>query len=87
MIKNKYTSLLIFIVVTFFASGIGSYATRISKEPWYSSINNPSFNPPDWFFAPVLTALYIFMAIAVWLIWTNPKNKKNILRIFYAFVF
>ena len=63
MIKNKYTSLLSFIIITFAASAIGGFSTRISKEPWYSSINKPSFNPPDWIFAPVWTTLYIFMAV------------------------
>ena len=87
MINNKYISLIGFIIITFAASGIGSFATRISKEPWYSSINKPSFNPPDWVFAPVWAALYVFMAIAVWLIWTNSKKTKKIFYIYFIHLF
>ncbi len=87
MINNKYISLIGFIIITFAASGISSFATRISKEPWYSSINKPSFNPPDWVFAPVWTTLYVFMAIAVWLIWTNSKKIKKIFYVYFIHLF
>tara|TARA_B100000586_G_C19825689_1_gene308302 strand:+ start:49 stop:516 length:468 start_codon:yes stop_codon:yes gene_type:complete len=87
MIKNKYISLIGFIFVTFFASAIGGFTTRISKEPWYSTINKPSFNPPDWVFAPVWTTLYIFMAFAIWLIWINPRKTKKIFYIYFIHLF
>jgi len=87
MIKNKYISLIGFIFITFFASAIGGFTTRISKEPWYSTINKPYFNPPDWVFAPVWTALYICMAFAIWLIWINPKKTKKIFYIYFIHLF
>ncbi len=87
MIKNKYISLIGFIFITFFASAIGGFTTRISKEPWYSTINKPSFNPPDWVFAPVWTALYICMAFAIWLIWINPRKTKKIFYIYFIHLF
>ena len=83
MIKNKYISLFSFIIITFTASAIGGFSTKISKEPWYSNINKSSFNPPDWVFAPVWTILYIFMAVAIWLIWINPKKINKIIYVYF----
>ena len=53
--KNKYLSLVILLLITFIAPMIGSYATSTFKEPWYSEIILPSFNPPSRVFAPVWT--------------------------------
>ena len=84
--KNKYLSLFIIFLVTFIAPMIGSYATATFKEPWYSEILLPSFNPPSWVFAPVWTTLYLLMSIAAWNIWTINKKLK-ILKIYFIHIF
>ena len=86
MTKNKYLSLGLILLVTFLASGIGSFVTSSFKEPWYSEILLPSFNPPSWVFGPVWTTLYIFMSIAVWSAW-NKTSEKKILIIYFVHLF
>ena len=86
MTKNKYLSLLLFLTITFAASAIGGYTTAIFKEPWYSQIILPSFNPPSWVFGPVWTTLYIFMSLAIWIVW-NKTNDNKIIKIYYLHIF
>jgi len=84
--KNKYLSLVIIFLITFIAPMIGSYATATFKEPWYSEIILPSFNPPSWVFAPVWSTLYLLMTIAIWKIWINSFNTR-ILKIYLVHLF
>ena len=86
MTKNKYFSFIIILLITFAAPAIGSYATSTFKEPWYSEIILPSFNPPSWVFAPVWSSLYLMMSVAIWKIWINNFNIK-LLRIYFVHIF
>ena len=83
MLKNKFISLLLFSLITYSASLIGSLATISFKEPWYSLLNKPSFNPPDWIFAPVWTSLYLMMTIAIWIFWHNKNRDMNTVYIYF----
>lgn len=85
MTKNKYLSLLLFLAITFAASAIGGYTTATFKEPWYSQIVLPSFNPPSWVFGPVWTTLYIFMSLAIWIVW-NKTNDNKIIKIYFLHI-
>ena len=86
MIKNKYLSLLIILLITFIASAIGGFITSAFKEPWYSEIILPSFNPPSWVFAPVWTTLYVLMSISIWRCWITIFDQK-ILNIYFVHLF
>ena len=84
--NNKYISLALILLVTFVASGIGGFVTSSFKEPWYSEIVLPSFNPPSWVFGPVWTMLYIFMSIAAGEVWKKTSDKK-VLKIYFMHIF
>ena len=83
MFKNKILSFLLFALATFSASLIGGLATIGFKEPWYSLLIKPSFNPPDWIFGPVWTTLYLMMTIAIWNFWHNKNRNMNTVYIYF----
>ena len=86
MMNNKYISLALILLVTFVASGIGGFVTSSFKEPWYSQIILPTFNPPSWVFGPVWNLLYIFMSVAAWIAWKKISDKK-ILQVYFVHLF
>ena len=86
MTKNKYLSLFLILLITFLASAIGGFTTTSFKEPWYSQIILPSYNPPSWVFAPVWTSLYVMMSIAIWKFWINSFDLE-LLKLYFIHLF
>ena len=83
MLKNKFLSFLLFALITYSASAIGGMATISFKEPWYSLLIKPSYNPPDWIFAPVWTTLYLMMTVAIWIFWHSKGKNMDTVYIYF----
>ncbi len=86
MLKNKFLSFILFGLITYSASVIGGLVTVGFKEPWYSLINKPTFNPPSWVFAPVWTTLYLMMTVAIWLFWHSRNKDMNTIYIYFIHI-
>jgi len=69
MTKFNLLKLIFSILICQAAGIIGSFFTTSSISSWYSTINKPSFNPPNWIFGPVWITLYIMMGISLFLVW------------------
>ena len=65
----QWLGLIVFLVVCFAAAGIGGAVTTPKIGTWYATLVKPSWNPPNWIFGPVWSALYFCMAVAAWLVW------------------
>jgi tryptophan-rich sensory protein len=75
--------LVISLVICFFAAGVGSYFTIPEIKTWYTQIQKPSWNPPNYLFGPVWTTLYTLMGISLWLIWVKSEKAKMPILVFF----
>jgi benzodiazapine receptor len=58
-------SWLVYLLFIAFVVGVGGLiGTQVQPGVWYESLNKPPFNPPNWLFGPVWTALYVLIGIA-----------------------
>jgi tryptophan-rich sensory protein len=66
---HQWFGFFVLVVVCFAAAVIGGLVTTPKIDNWYATLAKPSWNPPNWIFGPVWSALYLSMAISAWLIW------------------
>ncbi len=85
-LRHDVVGLAIFVAACLAVSGVGGAITATSVGDWYQTLQKPSFNPPDWVFAPVWTTLYVLMAIAGWRVWRHPRSsaRRRALLVFAA---
>jgi tryptophan-rich sensory protein len=75
---NNILKLVTSIIICLFAGFIGSIFTSPSIPTWYATLTKPSFNPPDWIFAPVWTTLFVLMGISLYLVWNRGLQDKKV---------
>lgn len=78
MTAKNIGRLIISILLSQAAGIIGSVFTAPSIPTWYPTLAKPSFNPPNWIFAPAWLTLYTLMGIAFYRVWTSGVGKKQI---------
>ncbi len=75
---SRSTLVLIeFLALCYAVAIVGAITTAPAIRTWYVHLVKPSFNPPNWVFAPVWTILYTLMAVAAWLVWKATRRTTR----------
>ena len=76
-VRNKnfqFLPFIICIIIPLAIGAIGGFFTMESVKTWYTTLNKPSFNPPNGVFGPVWSTLYVLMGISSYLVWKERKS-------------
>ncbi len=85
--KKKLTYIVVTVSACLIIGFLASFATQSSVNDWFISLNKPSFNPPNWIFAPVWAILYVMMGIAAGLVWAKGFHHLWVKTALYHFGF
>lgn len=66
MLTGSVLSFLVFFVIVLAVAMSGAV---FKPGPWYEKLDKPSWTPPNWAFPTVWSVLYLFIAIAGWLVY------------------
>ena len=72
---HRYLTLALFIALVLGGGTLIGLMTLPGE--WYAGLAKPPFNPPNWIFAPVWSALYLMIAIAGWRVWRRGAGEAS----------
>jgi tryptophan-rich sensory protein len=72
--RNPWSLAAFVVLVLGGGTAIGALT---GPDAWYTTLAKPSFNPPNWVFAPVWSTLYVLIGIAGWLVWARDRSGPS----------
>lgn len=96
---KAWMKVFISIALPLGVGGLAGLFTASEINGWFHTIKKPWWQPPNWVFGPVWTALYLLMGIAFYLVWKShvPAKQKRmaiilwlvqlVFNFFWSFIF
>ena len=87
-LSGQSLGLVGWLIATFAAGSVGAIASARAAT-FYGQLSQPAWAPPAWVFGPVWSVLYVFMAVAAWLVWRKHgfRGARSALWLFIVQLF
>jgi benzodiazapine receptor len=82
--RPNLPALAAFLVLTLCAGAVSALFSpgfSATAAHWYASLAKPTWLPPQNWFSPIWTTLYVLMAIAAWIIWRERYHRSRVAAI------
>lgn len=76
--KAEIPKLGVAIIIPLVVGFTSSFATLGSLSTFFDVLNKPAWTPPAWVFGPIWTTLYILMGIALFLVWREGFERRDV---------
>src|SRR4028119_1339312 len=81
--RGRWKPVLVAAGAALVVAALGGAATEIG--PWYLGLRKPSWQPPDWLFAPAWTAIFALTALAGLPAWQRTLDVGGPRRVLAAY--
>jgi benzodiazapine receptor len=78
--RPNWLILAAFVAAALLAGAIGavfSPGVSAAANHWYAMLAKPQWAPPNSWFGPVWTALYVMMGTSAWLVWRERYHRSR----------
>jgi benzodiazapine receptor len=76
--KGEIPKLIISILIPIIVGFTSAFLTFSSIPEFFATLNKPTWAPPAWAFGPIWTVLYILMGIALFLVWREGLERRDV---------
>ncbi len=75
---NEIPKLIASLFIVFISGAVGTVATLPQITTWYAALAKPSWTPPNDWFGPIWTTIYILIGIALFLVWRQGLERRDV---------
>jgi translocator protein len=76
--RPNLPALFVFVGVALAAGALGAFVSpgfSAAAAKWYAMLAKPDWLPPQSWFGPVWTVLYVLMGISAWIVWRERYHR------------
>ena len=84
MASGRLRAIVLAAMAAMAVAGLGALVTDLG--PWYYSLQEPFWKPPDWLFGPAWTVIFTLAAVSGYLFWVrSPRAGADQARVLALF--